>query len=314
MNKLEQLQQYTTIVADTGDIEAIKKFKPLDATTNPSLMLKASQLPQYQGLIDEASAYARACPSYNRPALAADKFATLIGKEITRIIAGKVSTEVDARLSFDTKATIEKARQLIKLYDDIGVAPDRILIKIASTWEGIKAASVLQKEGINCNLTLLFSFEQAQACADVGAFLISPFVGRITDWHKAKTGRSDFAPEEDPGVLSVKAIYDHYKAHGYKTVVMGASFRNVRQIEALAGCDKLTISPALLEEMSQYTGELARALNPPATAGIAVDAIREADFRKALNDNEMANDKLADGIRLFAKDQALLEDMLKAKI
>ncbi len=314
MNKLEQLKQYTTIVADTGDIEAIKKFKPLDATTNPSLMLKASQLPQYEPLIEQACVYAKQTAGHDPANIAADKFATLIGKEITQIIDGRVSTEVDARLSFDTKATIEKARHFIKLYDDIGVSPDRVLIKIASTWEGIKAASVLEKEGINCNLTLLFSFEQAQASADAGAFLISPFVGRIYDWYIASTGKTSFAPEEDPGVLSVKAIYEHYKAQNYKTVVMGASFRNVRQIEALAGCDRLTISPALLDELSQYSGTLNRALNPSAQATIAADAIKEPAFRKALNDNAMANDKLAEGIRLFAKDQELLESMLKTKI
>jgi transaldolase len=315
MNKLDQLKQYSSIVADTGDIEAIKRFTPLDATTNPSLMLKASQLVQYQSLIDEACLYAKNSSHPTPEGLAADKFATLIGKEITLIVKGRVSTEVDARLSFDTKATIEKARQLIKMYDDIGVKKERILIKIAATWEGIQAAKVLEKEGINCNLTLLFSFEQAQACADAGAFLISPFVGRITDWHKAKSGRTDYAPEEDPGVLSVKAIYEHYKEQGYKTVVMGASFRNTRQIEALAGCDKLTISPALLDELSQYEGELHRELKASEIPAIMkADAIKEPIFRFALNDNEMANDKLADGVRLFTRDQELLEHMLKARI
>lgn len=314
MNKLEQLTQYTTIVADTGDIEAIKKFKPLDATTNPSLMLKASQLPQYAGLIEQACTYAKTAPLPAQASLAADKFATLIGKEIINIVEGQVSTEVDARLSFDTRATIEKARHLIKLYDDIGVSPARVLIKIASTWEGIQAAKVLQKEGINCNLTLLFSFEQAQACADAGAYLISPFVGRIYDWYIASTGRTAYAPEEDPGVLSVKAIYEHYKAQNYKTVVMGASFRNVRQIEALAGCDRLTISPALLEELAQYDGPLPRVLTPGRHAEIMTEAIKEPAFRWALNNNAMANDKLAEGIRLFARDQELLENMLKTKI
>lgn len=314
MNKLEQLKQYTTIVADTGDIEAISKFKPLDATTNPSLMLKASQLAQYEPLVEQACNFAKSVPHREQASVAADKFATLIGKEITAIIEGRVSTEVDARLSFDKRAMIEKARTLIRLYDDIGIPASRVLIKLASTWEGIQAARVLEKEGINCNLTLLFSFDQAQACADAGAYLISPFVGRIYDWYITSTGKTSYAPEEDPGVLSVKAIYEHYKNQNYKTVVMGASFRNVRQIEALAGCDRLTISPALLEELSQYDGLLERALQPGARSEIKAEAISEPDFRRALNDNTMANDKLAEGIRLFARDQVLLEDMLKSKI
>ena len=318
MNKLEQLKQYSTIVADTGDIEAMRKYQPLDATTNPSLMLKASQLPQYQSLIDEACAYALSAskkqnPSnHDVPGLAAEKFATLIGREITQIIKGRVSTEVDAHLSFDTRATIEKARHLIRLYEVLGISSDRILIKIASTWEGIRAANVLEKEGIHCNLTLLFSLEQAQACADAGATLISPFVGRILDWHKAKSGKTDYAADEDPGVLSVRAIYNHYKSHGYKTIIMGASFRNTG--EALAGCDRLTISPALLEALSNDTGTLECALRPGTNAAFPGSAIDEASFRWALNENEMAHDKLAEGIRLFARDQESLETMLAQKL
>ena len=314
MNKLEQLKQYSTIVADTGDIEAIRKYQPLDATTNPSLMLKASQLEQYQPLLDEACAYARATGHNHLPGLAAEKFATLIGREITQIIPGYVSTEVDARLSFDTRATIEKARHIIRLYDVLGVPRERILIKIASTWEGIRAARVLEQEGIRCNLTLLFSFEQAQACADAGATLISPFVGRILDWYKAKTGKAAYAPEEDPGVLSVRAIYNHYKANGYKTIVMGASFRNTGEIEALSGCDRLTISPALLEELSRDNGSLQRALQPGDRTALPATPIDEAAFRWAMNSNEMAHEKLADGIRLFAKDQEALETMLAQRL
>lgn len=306
MNKLDQLKQFSTVVADTGDIDAIKKYQPLDATTNPSLMLKASQLPQYQSLITQACDYAKVSSS---PQLAADKFATLLGKEITQIVSGWVSTEVDARLSFDTKATVEKARQLIKLYDDIGVKQERILIKIASTWEGIKAASTLEKEGIHCNLTLLFSLEQAQACADAGVTLISPFVGRITDWYKIHSGRDAYAPEEDPGVLSVKAIYQHYKEQRYNTIVMGASFRNVRQIEALAGCDRLTISPALLEELSSYTGDMPCALKANTIAETKTEALSEPSFRRQMNNNTMATDKLAEGIRLFTQDQEKLEQL-----
>lgn len=241
MNKLEQLKQYSTIVADTGDIEAIRKYQPLDATTNPSLMLKASQLEQYQPLLAEACAYAKSTGHSHLPGLAAEKFATLIGREITQIIPGYVSTEVDARLSFDTRATIEKARHIIRLYDVLGVPRERILIKIASTWEGIRAARVLEQEGIRCNLTLLFSFEQAQACADAGATLISPFVGRILDWYKAAK-KQEYTKENDPGVASVKSIFDYYKKYGYKTIVMGASFRNTGEITELAGCDYLTIS------------------------------------------------------------------------
>lgn len=314
MNKLEQLKQFTTVVADTGDIEAIRKFRPLDATTNPSLLLKASQLPQYRHLLQQACAYAVTSRApYDTATIAADKLATLIGREVLAIVEGRVSTEVDARLSFDTRATIEKARHLIRLYEELGIAKTRILIKIASTWEGICAARVLEKEGIQCNLTLLFSLEQAQACADAGAHLISPFVGRILDWYKTHTGKTSYSPEEDPGVLSVRAIYDYYKASHYPTVVMGASFRNAGQIEALAGCDRLTISPALLDELSNDTGKLTRKLGTAHPEG-ATDPIRlsEPDFRWALNNNAMATDKLAEGIRLFTADQVTLENSLAA--
>ena len=320
MNKLEQLKQYSTIVADTGDIEAMRKYQPLDATTNPSLMLKAAQLPQYQPLLDHACSYAvsagkKQCSSaQDIPGLAAEKFATLIGREITHIVSGWVSTEVDAHLSFDARATIEKARHLIRLYEILDVPRERILIKIASTWEGIHAASVLEREGIRCNLTLLFSLEQAQACADAGATLISPFVGRILDWHKARTGKAEYSPHEDPGVVSVRTIYDHYKSNGYNTIVMGASFRNTGEIEALAGCDRLTISPALLEALSNDTGTLERALIPGTRSTLSTSPLSEADFRWAMNDNEMAHDKLAEGIRLFARDQAALEAMLAQKM
>ena len=314
MNKLEQLSKFTTVVADTGDIEAIKKFKPLDATTNPSLLLKASQLPQYQPLLQQASDYAKkGGSSVDQTNMAADKLATLIGNEILGIVKGRVSTEVDARLSFDTRATIEKARYLIRLYEELEIDKSRILIKIASTWEGIQAAKVLEKEGIQCNLTLLFSFEQAQACADVGAHLISPFVGRILDWYKANTGKYAYTPEEDPGVLSVRAIYDYYKTNSYDTVVMGASFRSAGQIEALAGCDRLTISPALLNELSNDTNSLERKLTPGnSNTSSSSSGLEEAGFRWSLNDNAMACEKLAEGIRLFTADQITLEASLAA--
>jgi transaldolase len=310
MNKLEQLKQFTTIVADTGDIDAIRKFRPLDATTNPSLLLKASQLPQYQPLLQKARDYAKSHSGQTSPAsMAADKLATLIGGEILSIIDGRVSTEVDARLSFDTRATIEKARLLINLYEEIGIQRSRILIKIASTWEGICAASVLEREGIHCNLTLLFSFEQARACADAGATLISPFVGRILDWYKANTEKKSYTPEEDPGVLSVRAIYNYYKLHNYPTIVMGASFRSTGQVEALAGCDRLTISPVLLEELASDQGTLERKLHPQAgsTTEHKAIALSESQFRWALNANAMAHDKLSEGIRIFAADQEKLE-------
>src|SRR3954466_8752196 len=264
MNNLESLRKYTTVVADTGDIEAIAKYKPQDATTNPSLLLKAAQMPQYRPLVEEAAAHA-AKASGDRAARTAafmDKLAVNFGCEILKIIPGRVSTEVDASYSFDMKGSIEKARQLIKLYEDTGVARERILIKLGSTWEGIKAAEQLEKEGIHCNMTLLFSFAQAVACAEAKVTLISPFVGRIYDWYKKATGVSDIAREEDPGVASVVRIYNYYKKHGYKTQVMGASFRKLEEIIDLAGCDLLTISPDLIANLAGKDGELEPKLTP----------------------------------------------------
>lgn len=309
MNKLEQLKKMTTVVADTGDIAAIKLYQPLDATTNPSLLLKAAAMPQYQTLLSQAVEFAKqqGGSDIEQKQWATDKFATLIGKEITQIIQGRVSTEVDARLSFDTRKTIEKARRLIAMYEQIGVDRSRIYIKVASTWEGIQAAKVLEQENIQTNLTLLFSFEQAMACADVGVSLISPFVGRIFDWYVKNTEQKTYTPEQDPGVLSVRRIYQHYKQQGYNTIVMGASFRNVGQIEALAGCDYLTISPDLLEKLSQDQSELPRLLHPEARVNEQVKAITEAEFRWALNQEAMATEKLAEGIRNFAIDQEKLE-------
>ncbi len=307
-NKLEQLKQFSDVVADTGDIEAIKRYTPLDATTNPSLLYKAAQLEQYAPLVDDALAGSDSVQD------AADKLAVAIGSEILTVIPGRISTEVDARLSFDTNASIEKAKKLIGLYEAAGIAKERVLIKLASTWEGIKAAEVLEKEGINCNLTLLFSFSQAAACADAGAFLISPFVGRILDWYKANTDKKEYAPFEDPGVQSVTKIYNYYKQHGYSTVVMGASFRNTGELEALAGCDRLTISPQLLGEFEADTGELKRVLSPE-NKGEAIAKISEseAQFRFSNNDDAMATEKLAEGIRNFVKDQVNLENFLTSK-
>ena len=313
MNKLEQLKQYTTVVADTGDITAIKQYQPLDATTNPSLLLKAAASKEYQPLLQQAADYARqyAAISIEQQQLAAAKFATLIGREVTHIIKGRVSTEVDARLSFNTRASIEKARQLIELYRQIGVDRSRIYIKIAATWEGIQAARVLETEGINCNLTLLFSMEQARACADAGVSLISPFVGRIYDWHLEHGQQKILDPESDPGVLSVRAIYEYYKSHGYNTIIMGASFRNTGQIEALAGCDYLTISPQLLQQLSEDQGQLQPLMtNTQPAPTLPAEAISEPAFRYLLNANTMACDKLADGIRRFATDQEALEKIL----
>ncbi len=304
-NKLEQLKSMTDVVADTGDIEAIKLYKPLDATTNPSLLYKAAQLEQYAPLAEKA------VKGSSSIAAASDKFAVAIGCEILKIVDGLVSTEVDARLSFDTQACIDKAHHLIDLYEAAGVGKERVLIKIASTWEGIRAAEQLEKEGIHCNLTLLFNFNQAAACADAGVFLISPFVGRILDWYKANTDKKDYAPHEDPGVVSVTKIYQYFKQHDYKTVVMGASFRNKGEIEALAGCDRLTISPQLLGELQEDQGKLVRALSPEKT-GDAIEKLRETEsqFRFSLSEDAMANEKLAHGIRGFAADQVNLEKLL----
>jgi transaldolase len=314
-SKLEQLKKFTDVVADTGDIEAIRLYKPLDATTNPSLLFKAAQMPQYQDLLAQSLKAAKGAQgSAEQISAACDYLGVAIGREILKIVPGRISTEVDARLSFDTKASIDKAHHLIELYQQGGVDKSRVLIKLAATWEGIRAAEVLEKEGINCNLTLLFGFNQAAACADAGAFLISPFVGRILDWYKANTAKKEYSAEEDPGVISVHHIYNYYKQHGYKTVVMGASFRNIGEIEALAGCDRLTISPQLLQELDNDMGVLERRLSPDQRGeAIAKFKDTEASFRFGINEDAMASDKLADGIRNFVKDQINLENLLKAR-
>jgi len=315
-SKLDQLKAMTDVVADTGDIEAIRKFHPQDATTNPSLLLKAADLPHYADLISAARNWAggQGCSDAQQMANYCDHFAVSVGNEILGIIPGRISTEVDARLSFDTNATMERARKLIGMYEQRGIGRERILIKVASTWEGICAARQLEKDGINCNLTLLFGFCQAQACADAGVFLISPFVGRILDWHKANTELQINTPDDDPGVQSVKRIYDYYKSHDYGTVVMGASFRNCGEIESLAGCDRLTISPALLEELAGDNGDLPRRLSPDSATG--ADPRQPPDemgFRYALNDDAMATEKLAEGIRNFVADQVKLENVMAAQ-
>lgn len=314
-SKLEQLKQFTDVVADTGDIEAIRLYKPLDATTNPSLVYKAAQMPQYQELLNTSINNTKSIAnSADQISAASDQLAVGIGLEILKIVPGRISTEVDARLSFDTKASIAKAHQLIDLYEKGGVDKSRVLIKLASTWEGIRAAEVLEKEGINCNLTLLFGFNQAVACADAGVFLISPFVGRILDWYKANTDKKEYSSEEDPGVVSVRHIYNYYKQHNYKTVVMGASFRNIGEIEALAGCDRLTISPQLLQELDQDKGELKRALSPSNTGETIAKLVEtETSFRFGVNQDAMATEKLAEGIRGFVKDQINLENLLKSR-
>ncbi|PQJ84431.1 transaldolase [Aliivibrio sifiae] len=313
--KLEQLRKLTTVVADTGDIEAIAKYTPEDATTNPSLILKAAQIAEYAPLIDASIAYAKEQSNDKTQQVqdTCDMLAVSIGKEILKVVPGRISTEVDACLSYDTEGSIAKARQLIKMYNDAGITNDRILIKLASTWEGIRAAEVLEKEGINCNLTLLFSFAQARACAEAGVFLISPFVGRIMDWYKAKEGR-DFEASEDPGVISVAGIYNYYKEHGYNTVVMGASFRNIGEILELAGCDRLTISPNLLQELEEATGEVVEKLIDTNGNKERPAAMTHAEFLWDHNQDPMAVEKLAEGIRNFAVDQGKLEDMIAAKL
>ncbi|MGP4844298.1 transaldolase [Marinobacter sp. 1Y8] len=309
-NKLEQLKAMTTVVADTGDLEAIAQWRPVDATTNPSLLLKAADLPAYRPMLDAAIDYAHKQSGSGAEILghATDYLAVQAGQKILELIPGVVSTEVDARLSFDTQATVDKARHLIKLYDQMGVDTSRVLIKIAATWEGIRAAEILEKEGIRCNLTLLFSFTQAVACAEAGAFLISPFVGRILDWHLKQSGKAAYPAAEDPGVLSVARIYNYLKTHNYNTVVMGASFRNTGEIEQLAGCDRLTISPALLEKLQNDQGDLERLLAPDTAASTESKLmLPERDFRWGMNEDAMATEKLAEGIRKFAADQVELE-------
>ena len=310
-HQLEQLRQFSAVVADTGDIEAIARFKPLDATTNPSLLLKAAALPAYASHIDAAVA---AASGDDKVGDASDRLAVAIGGEILKLIPGRVSTEVDARLSFDTEATIAKARRLVQLYADTGIGRDRLLIKIAATWEGIRAAEQLEREGIHCNLTLLFSFAQAVACAEAGVFLISPFVGRILDWHLANGMATPATPQDDPGVQSVTRIWEYYKRHGYGTVVMGASFRNTGQVLALAGCDRLTISPDLLGALEQSDDTVSAALVDSGARAPAPAALDEAGFRWQHNEDAMATDKLADGIRKFAADQRKLEQLLAAKL
>ncbi|MFI3246942.1 MAG: transaldolase [Ferrimonas sp.] len=312
---LTQLKKHTTIVADTGDIEAIRRYMPEDATTNPSLILKASQIVEYEGLIADAVTYAQA--QSNNPAQqledAADKLAVNIGLEILKLIPGRISTEVDARLSFDTQASLAKARKLMSLYQQAGISSERILIKLASTWEGIRAAEQLEQEGINCNLTLLFSFAQARACAEANVYLISPFVGRILDWYQAKT-QETFSAERDPGVISVGNIYRYYKQHGYATVVMGASFRNVGEILELAGCDRLTIGPSLLQELEQSQRPVVPKLAFQGEVQAPPAPLTENQYRWEMNQDAMATEKLAEGIRNFAIDQEKLEAMLQERL
>jgi transaldolase len=311
-NQLSQLKKMTTVVADTGDIEAIAKFQPQDATTNPSLLLKAASLESYQHLLTNAVSWAKEQSSSAEQQVidAADKLSVLIGLEILKTVPGRISTEVDSRLSFDTEASIAKAHKLMAMYEEAGISNDRILIKLASTWEGIKAAEQLEKSGINCNLTLLFNFAQAQACAEAGVYLISPFVGRILDWFKKDTGKSEYAADEDPGVVSVTSIYNFYKSKGYKTVVMGASFRNIDEIRQLAGCDRLTISPGLLDELEKSNENLEQKLFSQQPE-LASDArLSESSYRWAMNEDAMATEKLAEGIRNFTIDQIKLEKQL----
>ena len=306
-SKLEQLKRFTTVVADTGDFEAIARVKPVDATTNPSLLLKAAAIPAYAELLN-----ASVTDCKGDVGLASDRFGVAVGQEILKVIPGRISTEVDARLSFDTEAMLKRAHRLIELYDKAGIGRERVLIKIASTWEGIRAAEQLEREGIQTNLTLLFSFAQAVACAEAGVFLISPFVGRIYDWYKKANG-TDYSGADDPGVQSVTRIYNYYKANSYKTVVMGASFRNLGQIEQLAGCDRLTISPDLIDKLAADSGKLERKL-APGHAGEARLSLNEAQFRWLSNEDAMATEKLAEGIRQFARDQEKLEALLQAKL
>ncbi len=310
-SKLEQLRAMTTVVADTGDIEAVARLKPVDCTTNPSIVLKALGTDMFKDVFAEAIAWGKASSLSHDEAVAAvsDRLAVSVGAELTKLVPGRVSTEVNADLSFDIEGSIAKAREIIADYKARGIEKDRILIKLASTWEGIRAAEVLEKEGINCNLTLLFSMAQAIACADAGVFLISPFVGRILDWYKKSTGQ-DYTSETDPGVVSVRAIYNYYKAHGIKTVVMGASFRNIGEIEALAGCDRLTISPQLMDELDADKGTLTRVLSEDKITPVEKIAMDEKTFRWMLNEDAMATEKLSEGIRAFAKDLGKLREIV----
>lgn len=320
-NLLEQLREMTVVVADTGDIQAIETFKPRDATTNPSLITAAAQMPQYQSIVDDTLKGARATLGNSASAaevanLAFERLAVAFGIKILEVIPGRVSTEVDARLSYDIEATIAVGRQLIKMYEEQGISRERVLIKVAATWEGIQAAAVLEKEGIHCNLTLLFGMHQAIACAENGITLISPFVGRILDWYKKDTGRDSYAPAEDPGVISVTDVYNYYKKFGYKTEVMGASFRNIGEITELAGCDLLTIAPSLLGELQATEGELVRKLDPQkaATASIEKITMDKANFDRMHAENRMANEKLSEGIDGFKKALETLEKLLADRL
>ena len=316
MSQLDELKRVTTVVADSGDIEAVRRFKPQDATTNPSLILKAAAIPHYQSLIDDAIQYAVAQGGNQETQIinASDKLAVNIGLELLKHVPGRVSTEVDARLSFDRGLCVAKARKLIRLYQQQGVDKSRILIKLAATWQGIRAAEELENEGINCNLTLLFSFAQARACAEAGVYLISPFVGRIYDWYQQHQPQENYQAESDPGVVSVRDIYHYYKAHRYPTVIMGASFRKTEQVLALAGCDRLTISPALLSELESREGSVDVKLSADVPAENRPSPVSESEFYWQHHQDAMAVDKLAEGIRLFAEDQDKLEAMLAAKL
>lgn len=308
---LDQLREMTVVVADSGDVDAVRALKPQDCTTNPSIVLKAIQSPAFADHFTRAIAAGRGAPDAVKAI--ADDLTVTVGAELSKLVPGRVSTEVEARLSFDKEASIAKARALIAAYLARGIQKDRVLIKLAATWEGIEAARVLEREGINCNITLLFSLAQAVACADAGVFLISPFVGRITDWYSKSTGQT-YTPETDPGVQSVKRIYDYYKSNGIKTVVMGASFRNTGQITALAGCDRLTIAPNLLNELQAGEGSLPRALSPDRSTGVKATKLSEADFRWELNEDAMATEKLSEGIRNFNVDTGKLLKLIEVAL
>jgi transaldolase len=311
-SELDQLKQFTVVVADTGDFQSMKAFAPRDATTNPSLILKAAAMPEYAALLDKAIADAGASARLDQ---VIDRLLVVFGLEILKIVPGRVSSEVDARLSFDTAGTLAKAREIIALYEKAGITKDRVLIKIASTWEGIKAAEILEREGIHCNLTLLFSFAQAVACAEAKITLISPFVGRILDWHKAKNPAANFSGAADPGVISVTQIYTYYKKFGYATEVMGASFRNKGEVLELAGCDLLTIAPPLLAELAASNDPVVRQLDPVCAADATLTKVSfdEKSFRFAMNDDALATEKTAEGIRLFSADIVKLETLIAAK-
>ena len=318
MNYLEQLKGYTKVVADTGDFASMVQYQPIDGTTNPSLIYAASQDSKYSALIDDAVVYAKAKTTVKSEQLsfAMDKLAVNFGCKILEIVPGRVSTEVDARLSFDTEATVAKAREIIALYEEAGISRERVLIKVASTWEGIRASEILEKEGIHGNLTLLFSLAQAVRCAEAGVTLISPFVGRILDWYKKQRNVSEIAAPEDPGVLSVTEIYNYYKKHGYNTIVMGASFRNIGEIVELAGCDALTIAPSLLNELENTEGELPLKLRPENVKNMDIPKIHmdEKTFRWMMNEDAMATEKLSEGIRKFTEDIIKLENFILSKL